>query len=192
MAPARGRVDDRWREALTVVHGGPDWEGAGHPGAEPSLHAGRQAPAVQAVQTAVPPTSWRGHRQAGELSDGQVLCDALGRPQESQGTENSHQPTRRREPQVNRCKSAGQAQRFLSAHNGINNFFLLHRQQVPTVQYRAARSQAFQVGPRPSASPLRRNHGRAILSAHHRDLGPRSSQCRHDSEAICFRSPGHR
>src|SRR5215208_1849173 len=35
--------------------------------------------------------------------------------------ENSHQPTRRRERQMKRFKSPGQAQRFLSAHDGINN-----------------------------------------------------------------------
>ena len=59
--------------------------------------------------------------------------------------ENSHQPTRRRERQMRRFKSAGQAQRFLSAHDGINNLFHLSRHQVPATQYRAARSQAFQV-----------------------------------------------
>jgi putative transposase len=35
--------------------------------------------------------------------------------------ENSHQPTRRRERQMKQFKSAGQAQRFLSAHDQINN-----------------------------------------------------------------------
>src|SRR5215217_8177402 len=35
--------------------------------------------------------------------------------------ENSHQPTRRRERQMKRFKSPGSAQRFLSAHDGINN-----------------------------------------------------------------------
>ena len=59
--------------------------------------------------------------------------------------ENSHQPTRRRERQMKRFKSAGQAQRFLSAHDGVSNLFQLHRHQVPAVQYRAARIQAFQV-----------------------------------------------
>ena len=59
--------------------------------------------------------------------------------------ENSHQPTRRRERQMKRFKSAGQAQRFLSAHDGISNLFQLRRHQVPAVQYRAARLQAFQV-----------------------------------------------
>jgi putative transposase len=59
--------------------------------------------------------------------------------------ENSHQPTRRRERQMKRFKSPGQAQRFLSAHDGINNLFHLHRHQVPAAQYRAARTQAMQV-----------------------------------------------
>jgi putative transposase len=59
--------------------------------------------------------------------------------------ENSHQPTRRRERQMKRFKSAGQAQRFLSVHDGINTFFHLRRHQVPAIQCRAARTQAFQV-----------------------------------------------
>lgn len=41
--------------------------------------------------------------------------------------ENSRQPTRRREWQVKRFKSPGQAQRFLSAHDQINNLFHLRR-----------------------------------------------------------------
>ncbi len=59
--------------------------------------------------------------------------------------ENSHQPTRQRERQMKRFKSAGQAQRFLSAHDGINNLFHLRRHQVPATQYRAAWIRAFQV-----------------------------------------------
>ena len=58
--------------------------------------------------------------------------------------ENSHQPTRRRERQMKRFKSAGQAQRFLAAHDQINNLFHLRRNHVPADQYRAARTQAFQ------------------------------------------------
>src|SRR5919206_1596832 len=58
--------------------------------------------------------------------------------------ENSHQPTRRRERQMKRFKSPGQAQRFLSAHDQINNLFHLRRDHVTTDQYRAARAQAFQ------------------------------------------------
>src|SRR5918997_3090240 len=58
--------------------------------------------------------------------------------------ENSHQPTRRQERQMKRFKSPGQAQRFLSAHDGINNLFHLRRDHLPSHQYRAARTQAFQ------------------------------------------------
>ncbi len=59
--------------------------------------------------------------------------------------ENSHQPIRRRERQMKRFKSPGQAQRFLSAHDGINNLFQFCHHQVPATQYRTARTQAFQV-----------------------------------------------
>src|ERR1700759_3848047 len=58
--------------------------------------------------------------------------------------ENSHQPTRRRERQMKRFKSAGQAQRFPSAHDGINNLSHLRRDHAPADHYRAARTQAFQ------------------------------------------------
>jgi hypothetical protein len=54
--------------------------------------------------------------------------------------ENSHQPTRRRERGMKRIKSAGQAQRFLSAHDGINNLFHLRRDHVTACGYRAARA----------------------------------------------------
>jgi putative transposase len=59
--------------------------------------------------------------------------------------ENSHQPTRRPERQTKRFKSAGQAQRFLSAHAQIGNLFYLRRDHVSAVQYRAARAHAFKV-----------------------------------------------
>ena len=59
--------------------------------------------------------------------------------------ENSPQPTRQRERQMKRFKSAGQAQRFLSAHDGINNLFHLRRHQVTATQYRAARTEAYRV-----------------------------------------------
>jgi putative transposase len=59
--------------------------------------------------------------------------------------ENSHQPTRQRERQMKRFKSARQAQRSLSAHGQINNLFQLRRDHVPADQCRAARTQAFQI-----------------------------------------------
>ena len=45
---------------------------------------------------------------------------------------------------MKRFKSAGQAQRFLSAHDQINNLFYLRRDHITADQYRAARTRAFQ------------------------------------------------
>ena len=59
--------------------------------------------------------------------------------------ENSHQPTRRRERQMKRFKSARQAHRFLSAHGQINNLFPLCRDHVTATEYRAARTRAFEL-----------------------------------------------
>src|SRR5918995_320127 len=57
--------------------------------------------------------------------------------------ENSHQPTRRRERQVKRFKSPGQVQRFLAAHDPINNLSHLHRDHVTAAEYQSARARAF-------------------------------------------------
>jgi putative transposase len=58
--------------------------------------------------------------------------------------ENSRQPTRRRERQMKRFKSARHAQRFLSAHDPINNLFLLPRHRMSATDYRADRTCAFE------------------------------------------------
>ena len=55
----------------------------------------------------------------------------------------SHQPTRRRERQMQRFKSARQAQRFLSAHGRIHNHFQLRRHRLTASDYRSARTAAF-------------------------------------------------
>ena len=45
---------------------------------------------------------------------------------------------------MKRFKSPRQAQRFLSAHDQINNLFHLRLDHVPAGEYRAVRTQAFQ------------------------------------------------
>src|SRR5215471_16586205 len=60
--------------------------------------------------------------------------------------ENSHQPTRRRERQMKQFKSAGQAPRFLSAHDQINNLFHLRRDHVTAAEYRASRTKPSRSG----------------------------------------------
>jgi putative transposase len=57
---------------------------------------------------------------------------------------NSHQPTRRRERQMKRFRSARHVQRFVSIHDPIANLFHLRRDHVTASQYRAARSQTFE------------------------------------------------
>ncbi len=55
----------------------------------------------------------------------------------------SHQPTRQQERQMRRFKSAGQAQRFLSAHFPINNLFRFRRHLLTAADARMVRAQAF-------------------------------------------------
>ena len=59
--------------------------------------------------------------------------------------ENSHRPTRRRERAMQRFKSAGQAQRFLSAHAMIYGHFRPRRHLMAADQYRRERSKAFRI-----------------------------------------------
>jgi len=57
--------------------------------------------------------------------------------------ENSHRPTRRRERQMRRFKSPGQAQHFLSAHAFIHGHFHPRRHLMTAAAYRTIRSEAF-------------------------------------------------
>jgi putative transposase len=58
--------------------------------------------------------------------------------------ENSHQPTRRRERIMKRFKSAGQAQRFRSAHDQVANLFR-RPANITAAAHRTSRAQAFRV-----------------------------------------------
>ncbi len=57
--------------------------------------------------------------------------------------ENSHRVTRQRERQMRRFKSAGQMQRFLSAHGPINNVFRVGRHLMKAKHYRIMRDRGF-------------------------------------------------
>jgi len=59
--------------------------------------------------------------------------------------ENSHQPTRKRERVMQRFKSAGHAQRFLSAFGPIREHFCPRRHRLTAHAYRAERAHRFQV-----------------------------------------------
>ncbi len=57
--------------------------------------------------------------------------------------ENSHLPTRQREQRMQRFKSPGHAQRFLSAHGPIAGHFRPRRHRLTAANYRHQRDQAF-------------------------------------------------
>ena len=82
---------------------------------------------------------WLGHGALHRLSSATAMLSPRHLPHRI-----SHQPTRRRERQMKRFKSPGQAQRFLSAHDPINNLFHFRRDHLPASQSRAARTHAFQ------------------------------------------------
>ena len=56
--------------------------------------------------------------------------------------ENSHQPVRRRERKLQRFKSPGSAQRFLSAHSAVYNTFNIQRHLISRRTLRVFRSNA--------------------------------------------------
>jgi putative transposase len=58
--------------------------------------------------------------------------------------ENSHQPTRRRERKMQRFKSPGSAQRFLSIHAVVQNTFNVQRHLTSRRTLRVFREEAFQ------------------------------------------------
>jgi putative transposase len=55
----------------------------------------------------------------------------------------SHQPTRQRERQMRRFKSANQAQRFLSLHGVVQNLFRVGRHLLRSCNHRFLRSRSF-------------------------------------------------
>ena len=59
--------------------------------------------------------------------------------------ENSHQPTRKREHVMQRFKSPGHAQRFLSAFGPIREHFCPRRHRLKAADYRGERAHRFQV-----------------------------------------------
>jgi putative transposase len=61
---------------------------------------------------------------------------------ERAAAENSHQVVRRRERKVQRFKSAGSAQRFLSAQSAVHNIFALQRNLISRRTLRLFRTEA--------------------------------------------------
>ncbi len=64
---------------------------------------------------------------------------------ENNRAEVSHQPTRQRERQMRRFKSAVHAQRFLSVHGLVQNLFRVGRHLLRSVHHRSLRMRSFRV-----------------------------------------------
>jgi len=67
------------------------------------------------------------------------------RQYENNRAEVSHQPTRHREGQMRRFKSAAQAQRFLSVHGIVGNLFRVGRHLLRAAHHRMLRTRSFRV-----------------------------------------------
>ena len=65
------------------------------------------------------------------------------RQYENNRAELSHQPTRQRERQMRRFKSAARLQRFASVHGIVQNLFRVGRHLLRAVRHRLLRTQAF-------------------------------------------------
>ena len=66
-----------------------------------------------------------------------------GRLRDNNRVENSHLPVRRRERKMQRFKSQGQAQRFVSTHSAIYNTFAIQRHLISRKTMRTFRAAAF-------------------------------------------------
>ena len=64
---------------------------------------------------------------------------------ENNRAEGSHQPTRQRERQMRRFKSAAHAQRFLSVHGLVHNLFRVGRHLLRATHHRLLRARSFHV-----------------------------------------------
>lgn len=82
-----------------------------------------------------------------EAAKGEVLPSVEHRKHKrlNNRAENSHQPTRQRERTMRRFKSAGHAQRFLSAFGPIRDHCCPQRHRLRAEEYRRERAHRFQV-----------------------------------------------
>jgi len=70
-------------------------------------------------------------------------CEHVQGLRKNNRAENSHQPVRRRERKLQRFKSPGSAQRFLTLHAAVYNLFNVQRHLISHHTLRQFRNEAF-------------------------------------------------
>ncbi len=70
-------------------------------------------------------------------------CEHVQGLRKNNRAENSHQPVRRRERKLQRFKSPGSAQRFLTLHAAVYNLFNAQRHLISRPTLRQFRNEAF-------------------------------------------------
>ena len=148
----------RWRPCSSA-HGG-KWHGSSRRGLRAGDLTGAViCPACLCDIARPPPASWTLKNQ--QCVSDQIVIDGLAsykaalkvlgcrdlhrpsRLRDNNRVKNSHLPVRRRERKMQRFKSQGQAQRFVSTHSAIYNTFAIQRHLVTRKTMRTFRAAAF-------------------------------------------------
>lgn len=77
------------------------------------------------------------------IRDLALSCEHVQELRKNNRAENSHQPVRRRERKMQRFKSPGSAQRFLTLHACVHNLFNVQRHLISRPTLRQFRTEAF-------------------------------------------------
>src|SRR5690348_15401235 len=142
MASGRGRPHHSRQKALSVESGGSGWQRFGYPGAEPTQQTGCRKilrASRSKGKSHVPRVIITDKQKSYGAAKRELLSSVEHRQHKrlNNRAENSHQPTRLRERKMRKFKSAGHAQRFLSAFGPIYEHFKPRRHRLKAQEYRA-------------------------------------------------------
>ena len=148
LAPGRGLRHHPGTAALSLARRRSRWRCHRYPRPVASRLPGGHTLFSQAIEGPRASARAIGHRQAEQLQGCAPSGHAVRRPHRTDRYENnraevSHQPTRQRERQMRRFKSAAHAQRFLSVHGLVLNLFRVGQHLLRSAHHRLLRMRAF-------------------------------------------------